>query len=137
LIPAAFALAVMATAARAQDGRAVFARTCATCHQQNGQGMRGAFPPLVGSTYVTGDKARLIKLVLHGLQGPLVAGGQRYNNVMPPWRSLSDAELAAVLSYVRRTFGNNAGPVTAQEVAQQRAATAQRRTMWTVTELQR
>jgi mono/diheme cytochrome c family protein len=120
-----------------QDGRAVFGRTCATCHQQNGQGMRGAFPPLAGSPYVNGDKARLIRIVLHGLNGQLVLHEQRYNGVMPPWKSLSDADMAAVLTYVRNNFGNAAGPVTAQEVARQRAATASRKTMMTVAELGR
>ncbi len=125
------------TNAATQDGRAVFRRTCATCHQQNGQGIRGAFPPLVGSPFVTGDKGRLVRLVLHGLTGQLVVGGVRYNNVMPPWKTLSDAELAAVLTYVRSNFGNTAGPVTPQDVAQQRAATASRATMWTVAEIER
>ena len=125
------------TNAASQDGRAVFQRTCATCHQQNGQGIRGAFPPLVGSPFVTGDKARLVRLVLHGLTGQLVVGGARYNSVMPPWKTLSDAELAAVLTYVRSNFGNTAGPVTPQDVAQQRAATASRATMWTVAEIER
>lgn len=120
-----------------QDGRAVFNRTCVTCHQQNGQGLRGAFPPLAASPFVNGDKARLIKLVLHGLQGPITVSGQRFNNVMPPWKSLSDAELAAVLTYVRSNFGNTAPAVTAAEVAQQRAATASRATMWTVPEIER
>lgn len=131
------AAAAATTNAATQDGRAVFNRTCATCHQQNGQGIRGAFPPLVGSPFVTGDKARLVRLVLHGLTGQLVVGGARYNNVMPPWKTLSDAELAAVLTYVRSSFGNTAGPVTPQDVAQQRAATASRATMWTVAEIER
>jgi mono/diheme cytochrome c family protein len=125
------------TNAATQDGRAVFQRTCATCHQQNGRGIRGAFPPLAGSPFVTGDKARLVRLVLHGLTGQLVVGGVRYNNVMPPWKTLSDAELAAALTYVRSNFGNTAGPVTPQDVAQQRAATASRTTMWTVAEIER
>jgi mono/diheme cytochrome c family protein len=125
------------TNAATQDGRAVFQRTCATCHQQNGQGIRGAFPPLAASPFVTGDTGRLVRLVLHGLTGQLVVGGARYNSVMPPWKTLSDAELAAVLTYVRSNFGNTAGPVTPQDVAQQRAATAARTTMWTVAEIER
>lgn len=126
-----------ATNAATQDGRAVFQRTCATCHQQNGQGIRGAFPPLTASPFVTGDADRLIRLVLHGLTGQLVVGGARYNSAMPPWKTLSDAELAAVLTYVRGSFGNTAGPVTPQDVARQRAATASRTTMWTVAEIER
>lgn len=117
------------------DGQAVYGRTCVTCHQANGQGMPGAFPPLADSEWVSGDKNRVIRIVLHGLQGPITVKGQQYNNAMTPWKSLSDAEIAAVVSYVRSNFGNNASPVTAQEVAAQRAATASRTTPYTAAEL--
>ena len=132
---AAAAPAAVAAAPAAADGRAVFMRTCVTCHQQTGAGIQGSFPPLVENPVVTGDKARLIRLVLHGLSGPVVVKGQPYNNVMPPWRSLSDAEMAAVLTYVRSNFGNAANAVTPAEVAAERAATASRTAMWTATEL--
>ena len=137
--PAASAAAAPAATVTATpaggDGRAVFARTCATCHQQNGQGIQAAFPPLAENPVVTGDKARLIRLVLHGLSGQVTVKGQRYNNVMPPWKTLSDADMAAVLTYVRSTFGNAADAVTPVEVAEQRAATASRTTMWTAREI--
>jgi mono/diheme cytochrome c family protein len=123
------------TAAAGADGRAVFMRTCVTCHQQNGQGIPGTFPPISGNAIVSGDKTRLIRLVLHGLSGPVMVKGVQYNNVMPPWKSLSDAEMAAVLTYVRSNFGNTGDAVTAAEVAAQRAATASRTTMWTAAEL--
>jgi mono/diheme cytochrome c family protein len=110
-------------------------RTCVTCHQQNGQGIQGTFPPIAENPVVTGDKARLIRLVLHGLTGPVMVKGTRYNNVMPPWKTLSDAEMAAVLTYVRSNFGNTADAVTAAEVAAERAATASRTTMWTAADL--
>jgi len=119
------------------DGRAVYTRTCQTCHQATGQGMPGAFPPLANSEYVTGDKARLIRIVLHGLTGPITVNGQRYNSTMAPWKHLSDAEIAAVTTYVRSSFGNSASAVTAEEVAQVRAATANRTSAYTVGELER
>ena len=118
-------------------GRDVYQRTCQTCHQANGRGMPNTFPPIAGSEIINGDKRKLIRLVLHGLQGPITVGGQRFNNVMPPWKSLSDAEMAAVLTYERSNFGNSSGPVTAEEVARERAATASRTTMWTLQELDR
>jgi len=124
-------------AASGADGAAVYGRTCVTCHQANGQGMAGAFPPLSNSEYVTGDKNRMIRIVLHGLQGPITVNGQQFNNVMAPWKQLSDAEIAAVISYVRSNFGNNASAVTAQEVAAQRQATASRTGPYTVAELNR
>ena len=113
----------------------MFLRTCVTCHQQNGQGIQGTFPPLAENAVVAGDKARLIRLVLHGLSGQVTVKGVRYNNVMPPWKSLSDADMAAVLTYVRSNFGNSADAVTAAEVAAQRAATASRTAMWTPREI--
>lgn len=129
------ATAAPAPAAATADGRAVFMRTCVTCHQQNGQGIQGTFPPIAENAVITGDKARLIRLALHGLSGPVMVKGVQYNNVMPPWKSLSDAEMAAVLTYVRSNFGNTADAVTAAEVAAERAATASRTTMWTAAEL--
>ena len=116
-------------------GADIYQRTCQTCHQATGQGMPGTFPPLAGSHIATGDKSRLIRLALHGLQGPITVAGRTYNNVMPPWKSLSDDDMAAVLTYVRSNFGNSADAVTAAEVARERAATASRTTMWTAREL--
>jgi mono/diheme cytochrome c family protein len=126
-----------ASGVAASNGQAVFARTCQTCHQANGQGMPGTYPPQAGSPYVTGDKTKLIRIALNGLQGPITVEGKRYSNVMPPWKSLSDADMAAVLTYVRSNFGNSASAVTPDEVAHERAATASRTTMWTVQELER
>ena len=119
----------------AGQGLAVYQRTCQTCHQATGRGMPGTFPPIAGSEIINGDKRKLIRLVLHGLQGPITVAGQRYNNVMPPWKSLSDAEMAAVLTYERSNFGNSSSAVTAEEVARERAATTSRATMWTMQEL--
>jgi len=132
---AAPAPAAPGAAAAGPSGVAVFQRTCQTCHQATGQGMPGTFPPLAGSHIATGDKSRLIRLALHGLQGPITVAGRTYNNVMPPWKSLSDDDMAAVLTYVRSNFGNSADAVTAAEVARERAATASRTTMWTAREL--
>lgn len=124
-------------AVAAVNGQAIFARTCQTCHQANGQGIPNTYPPQAGSPFVNGDKSKLIRIALNGLQGPVTVDGKRYNNVMPPWKSLSDAEMAAVLTYVRSSFGNTGDAVTADEVARERAATASRTTMWTMAELER
>ncbi len=132
---AAAPAAAAAPGAAAVDGRTVFMRTCVTCHQATGAGIQGSFPPLVENPVVVGDKGLLIRLVLHGLSGPVTVKGQPYNNVMPPWKSLSDAEMAAVLTYVRSNFGNTADAVTPEEVAAQRAATASRTAMWTAGDL--
>lgn len=125
-------------AATPVSGPQVYGRTCITCHQANGRGTPGVFPPLAGSPFATGGKARLIRLVLNGMTGPLTVEGTRYNGVMPPWKGqLTDAEVAAVLTYVRSSFGNTADAVTEAEVGEQRAATASRSTPFTAAELER
>lgn len=116
-------------------GQAIFAGTCAACHQASGQGSPGLDPPLAGSEYVTGDAGRMIRIVLRGLTGPVTVRGAQYNGQMPPWQQMSDAELAAVISYVRSSWGNAAGAVTGEDVARERAASAGRAGPWTAAEL--
>ena len=89
---------------------------CGTCHQQNGRGARGRMPPLAGTDWVTGNKERLIAVVLNGLQGPLEIDGESYNSVMPAHPTLNDEEIATILTYIRKSFGNNASAITAGEV---------------------
>lgn len=118
------------------DGAAVFSGHCAACHQGTGLGLPGVFPPLAGSEYVNGDPARLARLVLRGLTGPVTVAGAQFNGAMPAWADqLKDAEIAAVLTYVRSHFGNSTGPVAADVVTDARAATASRSTPWTMQEL--
>jgi mono/diheme cytochrome c family protein/glucose/arabinose dehydrogenase/lysophospholipase L1-like esterase len=114
---------------------------CATCHQDNGKGLDPAFPPLVGSPWATGSEERLIKVVLHGLHGPLEVNGKVYDPAkgVPPMTAfgaiLKDDELAAVLTYVRNTWGNKAPAVKPATVAKVRAATTERSTFWKPEEL--
>ena len=104
------------------SGQDVFTRYCATCHQQDGKGIKGAFPSLHDSEWVSGDKGRLIRLVLRGMQGPIVVNGETYNNVMTPHSFLTDDQVASVLSFVRQEFDNDADKVEAEEVALIRAS---------------
>ncbi|MEX2232140.1 MAG: c-type cytochrome [Cyclobacteriaceae bacterium] len=89
---------------------------CGTCHQQNGRGARGRMPPLTRTDWVAGNKARLINIVLNGLQGPIEVNGETYNSVMPAHRFLTDDEISIVLTYIRKSFGNEASAVSAEEV---------------------
>jgi mono/diheme cytochrome c family protein len=100
--------------------------TCSACHQANGQGIPGAFPPLAGSEYATAAPPLPIRIVLLGAQGPLTVKGQRFNSTMPSWASFTDAEIAATLTYVRSQWGNAASVVTAEQVAAERRALAGR-----------
>ena len=122
---------------RAQLGKKVFNSTCATCHQPSGQGIPGQFPPLAGSEWAQGDEQRIIRIVLHGLSGPITVEGKQFNNVMAPLGAvLKDEQIANVLSYVRQEWGNKAPDVEPDTVAKVRADTAGRTTNWTVAELE-
>lgn len=117
------------------DGKRVFNARCATCHQADGSGIPGSFPPIVGSETVTGDPDDIIKIVLYGLQGKITVKGVTYNGVMPGWKDqLSDEEVAAVITYERSMGDNQAGAVTAEQVKEIRAALGERGPM-TATEL--
>lgn len=119
------------------SGATVFTSHCASCHQANGQGLPGAFPPLAGSPYVLGDPKRTVSIVLDGLHGPITVNGKTFNGQMPTWKGqLSDAEIAAVLTYVRSTWGNKAPAVTPELVKEMRAKFGQRPGPWTVPELE-
>lgn len=88
-----------------KDGKKVY-NNCIACHQASGLGLPGQFPPLVGSEWVDGGTARLGAILLHGINGPFKVAGQSYNQLMPPWNTLSDEKLAQVITYVRREFGS-------------------------------
>lgn len=109
-------------------GAEVFNREghCITCHQSDGKGLPAAqFPPIAGSEWITGSEERLIKLTLHGLQGPIEVKGTQYPGVVPmtPFKMLSDEEISAVLTFVRNTFGNKASVITPTSVKKVREET--------------
>lgn len=122
-------------AAAASPGETAYQTTCASCHQANGQGLAGAFPPLAGSSWVTEDAETPIRIVLAGLGGPIEVAGQKFNSMMPPPAGLDDEKIAQILTYVRSSFGNKAGAVDKAKVAEVRAALAGRATPWTADEL--
>ncbi|MEL0099757.1 MAG: cbb3-type cytochrome c oxidase subunit II [Opitutae bacterium] len=106
---------------------------CFTCHQPNGEGLAGQFPPLAGSDWVLGDKARLIKISLYGLMGEIEVNGVKYNNVMAPPGippgSLTDEQVANVLTYIRNDWGNSASAVSPEEVSTVRQSLKERAPM--------
>lgn len=130
-------LLALTAAASAQDGGQLYTTHCSACHAADGKGATGGqFPPLAGSPWVKGDPQRTIKLVLHGLTGPVEVAGRTYNLEMPPQGSvIPDDHLAAILTHVRASWENASSPVTADMVKVARAATADRKTPWTAPEI--
>ncbi len=105
----------------AVNGREIYEKYCLTCHQADGGGVPNMNPPLIKTSYVLGDKTRLIKVVLNGFSESVDIDGESYSNVMPSHDFLKDQEIAAVLTYVRKNFTNKAGPITATQVKAVRA----------------
>ena len=123
-----------------RKGQKLFVTYCQVCHQANGQGAPGQFPPLAGSEWVLAkEPGRVIRIVLNGLQGPVKVKDLAFDSAsMIPWRDqLSDDEIAAVLTFVRsnKEWGNEAPPVTAELVKAVRDKTSSRSSQWFVTDL--
>ncbi|HMG04098.1 MAG TPA: cytochrome c [Chthoniobacterales bacterium] len=122
---------------QADRGKKIFSANCATCHQMTGTGVAGQYPPLAGSEFVNGGTRRLGMIVLKGLQGPLVVKGVTYGSaVMQPWeKTLNDAKIADVLTFVRQEWGNKGGPVAPEGIAALRKELASRPNSYTEPEL--
>jgi mono/diheme cytochrome c family protein len=119
-------------------GAQVYAVTCQLCHQPNGLGTPGQFPPLDGSEWVNGPIDRLIRIPNNGLQGPIVIKGENWGAAMPNMgAALSDQDLADLLTFIRRNWSNRSGPVTVQDVARVRKEIGNRAEPWTSAELQK
>lgn len=116
--------------------------TCAACHQANGGGVPGVYPPLAASEWVTGSEERLIRVLLHGLAGPIQVKGNTYNGLMPAFGKVpgggynwTNERIAHVLSYIRHDWGNDASFITKEQVDAVFQAEAARSKPWTQDEL--
>ncbi|WP_246474309.1 PQQ-dependent sugar dehydrogenase [Arenibacter arenosicollis] len=108
------------TPLRAEAGAILYNKYCGTCHMSNGKGDGSRFPPIAGSEWVKGDQQILIDVVLSGLSGPIEVNGKSFDGVMPPVDYLEDEEIAQILTYIRKEFGDNAPPVGSYYVKQGR-----------------
>lgn len=112
-------------AARA-DGEALYMEHCATCHKQDGSGYVTVIPPLAGSDYIAADVQRLVSVTVDGLSGPVTVNGLRYEGVMPAMSHLSDLEIARILNYVLRKWGDPTNEFSPEEIGDYRKASHRR-----------
>jgi nitrite reductase (NO-forming) len=106
-----------------EKGKRVYAQTCFACHQPEGQGLPGVFPPLAKSDFLSTDIDRAIRGVIKGQSGEMIVNGQKYNGVMPPVM-LTDEQIAHVVTYVRNSWGNSGDIVTVEQVKKIHAESA-------------
>ncbi len=121
--------------ARFEAGKVMFTAACATCHQTTGRGLDGLAPPLLDSEWVLGTHERLVRIVLHGVRGPITVLGRVHTGDMPAFGALSDEQISSVLTYVRREWGHTAAPVEPEQVKAIRTATAGHNDAWSPEEL--
>jgi mono/diheme cytochrome c family protein len=118
-------------------GAEIYGMTCVACHQPTGTGLEGAFPPLDGSDWLTGDPGVPVRIVTGGLQGPVKVGGKDFNAAMPAHVDLDDRKVSDVLTYVRQSWSNDAAPVTPAQVKEIRERYKGHTAPWTAAELGR
>lgn len=109
------------TGAVMANGKKIYGQYCLACHMADGGGVPNMNPPLIKTSYVLGDKTRLINVILNGLATGEEIDGETYTNIMPAHNFLKDQEIADVLSFVRNSFGNKAGGISVAEVKALRA----------------
>jgi len=113
--------AAKAAATGVEASEAVYQANCAACHQANGQGLPGAFPPLAGNSNILDNPGIIIENTLAGKQGEITVNGQTYNGVMPPMQHLTDEQIAQAANYVLTSWGNDGETVSVEQVADKRA----------------
>ena len=116
-------------------GKALYLVSCSACHQPNGQGLEGIAPPLAGTRWPNESEDRLARIVLHGLRGPITVAGTEYNLEMPAMGFFDDQDIAAILTYIRDTWGKPSQPTTPKTISLIRAQNQDRADSWTIEEL--
>ena len=115
LVIAVFTLSFNQSTSSVQNGKQVYEANCISCHQEQGEGIAGAFPALSKTGNLT-DKNKLVKIILQGMRGPITAKGVKYDGEMASI-SLTDKETADVINYIRNSWGNKAAMISVADVA--------------------
>jgi mono/diheme cytochrome c family protein len=97
------------------EGKKIYEKTCQACHQADGKGVEGAFPPLAASDFFATDKLLMVSNIVNGISGEITVNGKKYNTPMPK-QVVADEEAANVATYVLNAFGNTGGEVSVEEV---------------------
>lgn len=115
------------------SGKKLFGQNCASCHQSNGLGLPGQFPPLVDSRWATSDPGLISQIILKGLKGPIEVKGETYGQAlaMAPLINLNDREIANITTYVRQAWGNQASEISEDQVSGYRTDSADKEDQWT------
>jgi len=123
-------------------GKKSYLQVCATCHQATGTGVAGTYPPLAASEWVVGNEERLIRVLLHGLNGPIEVEGKAYSGAMPAFGKVTgggynwnEEKISQVLTYIRQEWGNKAASITKDKVTEVLSAEKARSKPWTSGEL--
>lgn len=103
-----------------ERGSEIYISTCIACHQSKGEGVPGLHPPLVNTSHVLGDRAKLINIMLRGMDEAVVINKVKYTTPMPSFAQLTDQQIADVLNYVRNSFGNKAAVIGVSQVKAER-----------------
>jgi mono/diheme cytochrome c family protein len=136
ILVAVLSVSSLASGDAAELGKQTYMTVCVACHQPTGLGLPPVFPGISKTEYVEGAQDRLVGIVLKGIMGPITVNGVVFNNVMPPQEAmLNDEKIAAVLTYVRSSFGNNAPAISVDTVAEVRKKLGERKAPWTEAEL--
>ena len=113
----------------------LYVQTCGGCHQSNGKGLTGVFPPVVNSRWTAGDPDTLIRIAVLGVSGPIVVGGETWDSTMPPPVVENDEDLARLLTFVRGSFAEGSSQITAEQIRAVREDLGDRTELWKAEEL--